>query len=80
MKTSKIIILSMVTIALTSCATNQYRFVTHVERNGSCRAEFHEIADSLSPTAFSHWRSSGWEISQTDTVRMIMRYKRTGKI
>ena len=68
MKASKIIIWGMVSIALTSCFSNQYRFVTHVERNGTCRAEFHEIADSLSSTAFSRWRSSGWEIIQTDTV------------
>jgi len=68
MKANKIIILSIVSIALTSCFSNKYRFITHVERNGTCRAEFHEIADSLSSTAFSHWRSYGWEVSQSDTV------------
>ena len=68
MKTNKIIIWCIVSVVLTSCFTQHYRFITHVERNGSCRAEVHEIADSLSSISFSRWHSSGWEISQTDTL------------
>ena len=66
MKTNKIIILSIISVFLTSCFSENYRVITRVERNGSCRGEIYEISDSLiSP----RYHSSGWEIlSQTDTV------------
>jgi hypothetical protein len=58
----------MISIFLASCFSQNHRFSTHVERGGSCRAELHDIADSLTSILFAYYHSSGWEISQTDTV------------
>ena len=68
MKSNKIIIWSIISVVIASCATQNYRFTTHIERGGSCRAEIHNIADSLTSFVFAYYRSSGWEISQSDTV------------
>ena len=68
MKTNKFIIWSMISITLTSCSYKNYRIITQVYRDGSCRVEIPFIADSLSAGTFSYYHSSGWEISQTDTL------------
>ena len=68
MKTNQIIIWSIISMMLTSCFNHNYKMITHVNRDGSCRGEFHEIADSLNPTTSLYWNASGWEISQTDTL------------
>jgi len=70
MKTSKIIILSTLSIVLTSCFSVDYRIVTHIDRNGSGWREIQTTTsktDSL-PELFPYDLSFGWEISQTDTV------------
>ena len=67
MKSNKIIIWSIISITLTSCLSENYRIVTHVDRNGSCLREIHIMADSI-PGNFPYDLSSGWEILQTDTI------------
>jgi hypothetical protein len=68
MKTNRIIIWIIISIVLTSCFSKNYRIFTRVERNGSCIGEFHEIKDTVDTGFLSHFHSSGWKISQTDTV------------
>ena len=62
MKTSKIIIWSIISIVFSSCSTTNYRFITHVDRDGSCRREIHS-GDSFGLLPYD--LSSGWEISDT---------------
>jgi len=66
MKTKKLIILSIISIMLTSCFSENYRIITRVERDGSCTKEIDLIANSI-PDDFPYDLSSGWKIS-TDTV------------
>jgi len=70
MKSNKIIILSIISVVLTSCLSENYRFITRVERNGSCWREIHTVGsknDSISGL-FPYNLSAGWNISQTDTL------------
>lgn len=83
MKTNKFIIWSIIGIALTSCLSENYRIITHVNRNGSCRVEIPYIADSLSYTTITNYHSSGWEVTQTDTLvedRLSIKNKKLVKI
>jgi hypothetical protein len=66
MKTNQII-LGIISLILTSCFSENYRIITHVDRDGSCRREIRTTADSI-PGLFPYDLASGWEISQTDTV------------
>lgn len=68
MKTNKIII-GIISIALTSCFSENYRIITRVDRDGSCQREIYTTAESLqSLNLFPYNLDSSWEISQTDTV------------
>ena len=67
MKTNKIIIAIIIGFVLTSCFSEKYRIITRVHRDGSCWREIQTIADSMA-FLFPYDLSSGWEISQTDTV------------
>ncbi len=67
MKTNKIIIWMVISIILTSCFSENYRIITHVNRDGSCSREVSTRVDSISDL-FPYDLSSGWDISQTDTV------------
>ncbi|MDR1154039.1 MAG: hypothetical protein LBL04_04955 [Bacteroidales bacterium] len=66
MKTNKII-LGIISIILSSCFSENYRIITHVDRDGSCRREIRTTAGSI-PGLFPYDLDTGWEISQTDTV------------
>ena len=68
MKTNKIIILIIISIAFTSCFSENYMIITKVERDGSFRREIKTVADSLSISLFPYNLTDGWEISQTDTI------------
>jgi len=67
MKNNKIIIWSIISIVLTSCQSENYRIITRVDRDGSCLREIHIIADTISDN-FPYDLSSGWKISQADTI------------
>jgi hypothetical protein len=70
MKANKIIICSIIIIVVTSCMSEKYRFVTQVDRDGSCRREIYatvSTTDSISGL-FPYDLSFGWEITQTDTI------------
>ena len=70
MKTNKMIICVIIGLVITSCMSEKYRIVTHVDRDGSCRREIHTtiaMTDSIS-SIFPYDLSSGWEIFQTDTI------------
>ena len=67
MKTNKIIVWIIVYISLTSCFKDTYQIITRVNRDGSCNREIYPKNDSIS-TLFPYDYSSGWKISQIDTV------------
>ena len=67
MKTNKFIILSIISIALTSCFSENYRIITQVNRDGSCQREILFKADSI-PEQFPYDISSGWKIDEKDTI------------
>ena len=68
MKTYKVIIWNIIiSIIFTSCFSKNYRIITKVDRKNSYWREIHTIADSISD-ALPFDLSSGWDISQTDTV------------
>ena len=67
MKTNKFIIWSIISIALTSCFSENYRIITQINRDGSCRREIHFKADSISEQ-FPYDISLGWKISEKDTI------------
>ena len=68
MKTYHIIICIIISFVLASCFSKNYRIITRIERNGSCQGEYLEIRDSINSNLFSHFHSSGWEISHSDTI------------
>ena len=52
---------------LTSCFSKKYVISTYIERDGSCRRTIYTQADSAS-NLFPYDLTTGWEITQTDTV------------
>jgi hypothetical protein len=71
MKTNQII-LGIISLILTSCFSENYRIITHVDRDGSCLREIYTTANSIIPDSipglFPYDLDTGWEIAQTDTV------------
>jgi hypothetical protein len=66
MKTKSIILLALVGIIFTSCLSENYRFVTRFNRDGSFRRDVYTTADSI--THSFPYQLSSWEVTSTDTV------------
>jgi len=67
MKANKIILFLIVSAMLTSCSTNKYVISSYIERDGSCRRTIYAQDDSITHL-FPYDLTTGWEITQTDTV------------
>ena len=69
MKTNRMIIGLAIVLVCTSCISKKYGTITRVDRDGSLYREIHTItSDSILSELFPYPLSSGWEITQTDTV------------